>query len=151
MADTDQNGPVPLLLDLQVRADMAQVRATLDRIDSALTKQGIRDCFRHNVELALAELLNNIVEHAYRDRSNGMVCLHLALEDPFLDIALRDCGAPMPGGTLPPPKCPPNDGPLADLPEGGFGWYMLHALTDQLSYMRRDGVNHTRLRLRVAP
>lgn len=88
---------------------------------------------RDRAELVLAEVLNNIVEHAYAGQS-GEIALRLRWGAHGLDCCVCDCGCAMPG------LCPPPGG-LADWdpaapPEGGFGWHLIHLLTEELHYDR---------------
>ena len=55
-----------------------------------------------------------------------------------------DTGRPMPGLVLPTGICPTSDTDLEDLPEGGFGWHLIHTLTEELSYRRESTRNQTR-------
>lgn len=94
------------------------------------------------VELVLAEVLNNIVEHAYSDAA-GLITLDLRRARGRLCCLLRDEGRPMPAGCLPPGLAPAL-GPapaIADLPEGGFGWFLIRSLTRDLHYDREPGCN----------
>jgi serine/threonine-protein kinase RsbW len=91
---------------------------------------------RGTVEIVLAEVLNNVVEHAYA-RYPGQIEVAITPGNDFLFVRIVDEGLPMPGGD-------PPDGGLADLPngqelpEGGFGWYLIRSLSQDLTYLR-DG------------
>ncbi|MDK3019910.1 ATP-binding protein [Pseudodonghicola flavimaris] len=89
-----------------------------------------------DVELALAEAVNNVTEHAYRGRSDGTITVTGRLEDTRLVLRISDHGLPMPEGKLPKPRA--HDlSDQAELPEGGFGWGLIHALTSSVRYDRR--------------
>jgi serine/threonine-protein kinase RsbW len=103
------------------------------------------------VEIALAEALNNIVEHAYPADLPGGIALDLALSDACLRCELRDQGAALPGLCPPDSGLPPIDGPRESLPEGGFGWSLICTLTSRLSYERRDGENRLTLEFNLYP
>ncbi len=86
----------------------------------------------------LAEVLNNVAEHAYGragwagggggvGRPGGVRC------------RVTDRGHPMPGGEPPEgllPAVQPHD-----LPEGGFGWFLIRELSRDLRYARIGGEN----------
>lgn len=95
---------------------------------------------RSSAEIVLAEVLNNIVEHAYADR-HGMIALGLDPRDRGLICIVSDTGAPMPDLCLPKGQLQPL-GRVEDLPEGGFGWFLIRSLTERLEYHHADGVNH---------
>lgn len=93
-----------------------------------------------NAEIVLAEVMNNIVEHAYAV-TTGEICLTLRRSPAGIACQLTDCGAPMPGLTPPAGKFQ-ELGNLDDLPEGGFGWFLIRSLVEGLSYRRENGENH---------
>jgi len=98
-------------------------------------------------EVVVAEALNNVVEHAYAESPDGWIYLDLRIAAPCLFVCVRDRGGPMPGLTPPDGKTPSTDVPLDDLPEGGFGWFLLHTLTQDLTYSRTENCNKLTFRL----
>lgn len=100
-------------------------------------------------ELVLAEVLNNVVEHAYGE-AGGRVEVSLQKGPGGVQCLITDEGRAMPGGELPEGRLP--GGPeinLSDLPEGGFGWHLIRSLSTDLTYARVDGQN--RLSFLLAP
>lgn len=94
---------------------------------------------RDAVEIAVAEALNNINEH-------GGALAHLnGRAGPLrIDITIVDHGPPLPQATLSPAAPPPAHLPTT-LPEGGFGWPLIHALTSEVAYQRIGDENRLRL------
>ena len=96
---------------------------------------------RGTAELVLAEVLNNIAEHAYAAGA-GPVEVTLAAGRTGILCRIVDKGVALPGESLPEGHLPGGPGTaLADLPEGGFGWHLIRALTADLAYQRSDGCN----------
>jgi serine/threonine-protein kinase RsbW len=92
-------------------------------------------------ELVLAEVLNNVAEHAYQEKG-GRVEVTLRATSGGIACSVTDCGRAMPGGQLPEGRLPGGaDVPLADLPEGGFGWHLIRSLCADLTYARIAGQN----------
>ncbi len=91
-------------------------------------------------ELVLAEAMNNIVEHAY-GAADGSLRLTLLRGRHRVICRLMDCGRPMPGLTLPPSRLPAPDASDDSLAEGGYGWFLIHSLSQRLHYRRRGGLN----------
>lgn len=131
-------------LRLRIPADGAAVRAALGALFDTLMLRALPEATRGTAELVLAEALNNIVEHACAPEG-GEIELTLSLADGALTCQIVDRGRPMPGGALPVGHLPPLD--PADLPEGGFGWYLIRSLSEELRYERDQGNN--RLTFRV--
>lgn len=121
--------------DLVLRAEPASVRAALRGITSVPPVADLTADQRATVELVLAEVLNNVAEHAYAERS-GHVAVTVVLVPAGLACEVVDEGAAMPGGTLPAGRLPDDD-----LPEGGFGWHLIRTLTRDLTYRRQRGTN----------
>lgn len=101
------------------------------------------------VELVLAEALNNIVEHAYAQTGRGPVQMSVRRHKAHLAFDVLDQGLPLPGLVLPVPNLPGTDGPVCTLPEGGFGWFLIHRLTYDLTYQRDTGRNHLCFNIRT--
>ena len=101
---------------------------------------------RGTAEIVLAEVLNNIAEHAYADRV-GLVAVTISPGARGLSCLLVDQGLAMPGNRLPEGLLPPSRQPggqevsLDDLPEGGFDWHLIRSLTQDLTYLRSEGEN----------
>lgn len=96
---------------------------------------------RGSAEVVLAEALNNVAEHAYGE-GQGPVAVTLARATFGIACLIVDQGAAMPGCVLPEGKpLLEADLLLEDLPEGGFGWQLIRALTCDLAYQRTGGCN----------
>ncbi|MTH63213.1 ATP-binding protein [Paracoccus shanxieyensis] len=136
------------------RADPVTVRDALvfmrERFDGSAGDEVIS-----RLELALAEVLNNICEHGARSeaqRLGGRVhspLIHLCVVRHVGGIAcaVTDDGKPLPPECLDPRTLPyidvtsDEDDAIMLLPEGGFGWYLIQDLTASLSYFREGRRN----------
>jgi len=157
------------------------VRHVLTTIMEDLGPLRLNPDARSAVELVLAEALNNVVEHAYRNPqgewADGFIDLRIAQDGETLRVVLCDRGRPMPDHALPvsatahrtpqakrltgagaaiasdaanaqapPPSAPPRP---EHLPEGGFGWFLIRALTEDVTYARVNGENRLAMVLRT--
>lgn len=132
---------------LPVSATPHGVRAGLLQMRKLLCGDGVNRNDRGTCETVLAEVMNNIVEHAYADRHDGGIDVVLVHDGFGLRVDITDSGAPMPGECLPGPYRSSLDVAPCDLPEGGFGWAMIRDLTTGLEYRRTDGINRLRFRI----
>ncbi|MEX0339424.1 MAG: ATP-binding protein [Arenibacterium sp.] len=98
------------------------------------------------IEIVLAEVVNNIVEHANRDRDRGGVRISYCLMGNSLNMRIRDSGDGFEGAALPAGKLPDIQVAPEALPEGGFGWHLIRTLTSDVTYCRRDGWNDLGIR-----
>lgn len=131
-------------LHLVFRATPSLVRDSLAAMLAQPPLCDLTEDGRGTAELVLAEALNNIVEHAYAD-GPGPVEVTLCAGPQGIGCLIVDQGLPMPGGTLPEGRLP--DLAPEDLPEGGFGWHLIRALTTDLTYRRVAGRNQLSFRL----
>jgi len=132
----------PAPFRLVIASDPMSVREALRTLMSANVMQGLSGDRRGVAEIVLAEVLNNVVEHAYADTS-GEIRLEVQREGCSLQCEVVDSGRPMPGDH-PPDPIPSRP---EELQEGSFGWYMIRMLSQDLKYRRRNGQNEIRLRL----
>ncbi|WP_299147112.1 ATP-binding protein [uncultured Tateyamaria sp.] len=103
------------------------------------------------VELVMAEALNNIVEHAYPAGDPAgpirIACKHAT---DGLHLTVTDEGRGMPDGRTPLGLAANLDVDFCDMPEGGFGWFLIKDLAKEVTYKRIDPQNRLTLRLAVA-
>lgn len=123
------------------------VRRTLERLQDFLTERGGGEGCRCDLLIVLGEVLNNIVEHAYQDSGEGMIDLRAKITPDGVEIETRDVGKAMPGADLPEGALPELGVDVTDLPEGGFGWFMIRSLTQNLEYGRHGDTNRLRFRI----
>ena len=119
------------------------MRAALIKVRAALAGRCVAADEIDRAEIVLAEVLNNIVEHAYAAAAAGEIALRVDCAPGSLRFEVADDGGPMPGGRLPAAlRSAPAALPMGGmLPEGGFGWPMIRALSDVLDYCRAEGRN----------
>lgn len=127
-------------LHLIFLASPPAVRDSLAQILAAPPLRGLSPEARSTAELVLAEVLNNVVEHAY-PVGPGPVAVTLTPAPAGIRCLVVDHGLAMPGGTLPTGKLPAVGTALECLPEGGFGWHLIRSLTRELTYFRTGGSN----------
>ncbi|MDU9006835.1 ATP-binding protein [Sedimentitalea todarodis] len=126
-------------------------RGALAEIMMRLRIIGVPDEQAGGVEIAVTEAVNNIVEHAYRDVDRGSIMIRAGVTGNVLRVLLVDEGAELPGAELPAGRPANIDTALDDLPEGGFGWFMIRTLTRDIRYRRWRGRNHLRLQFDLIP
>jgi serine/threonine-protein kinase RsbW len=125
------------------------VRNALQALRGALTPIAPLPEELDAIELVLAEVLNNAVEHAYAGREDGAISITARALARGIAFEVLDEGSAMPGGVLPMGLCPERGTTLDDLPEGGFGWFMIRDLTRDLNYRRVGDCNRLTFRMNV--
>jgi serine/threonine-protein kinase RsbW len=132
----------PAQIGLELDSSPLSVRQALDQLLTDAALASLTEEQRGTLWTVLAEVLNNIVEHAYA-RDTGSIRLNLWPRGPMLAVEVVDHGAPMPGLCLPEGHLA-EIGAFDDLPEGGFGWFLIRSMTNNLKYDRVGCENRLR-------
>ena len=136
--------------EISLESSELEVRNALARILENLTPLALTEEEASAVELVLAEVLNNVIEHAYPVSDTGNVRLTCHHKQDGLHFNIYDRGVAMPDGQLPVGNLSQHNVDLEDLPEGGFGWFLIQHLAKDLDYQRTAGQNRLSLRIAVA-
>ena len=97
------------------------------------------------IELAVTEVVTNIVRHAYSGRSDALVQVTARLYPDRLLIEFVDKGKGFNPQEVPPPRF---DGSR----DGGFGIYIVSQIMDDVVYSRgKDNTNYTQLKILLKP
>ena len=128
-------------------SDQYEVRTSIKTVMDDLAHRAFLPEERGTVELVLAEVLNNIAEHAYEERPDGAIQLTLSYIPGGITVALVDFGKPMPNGQTPLGMPANLDVEIDNLPEGGFGWFLIGELAKDLLYERRGAGNYLSFRM----
>ncbi|MEY4871932.1 MAG: hypothetical protein RLZZ563_1262 [Pseudomonadota bacterium] len=126
-----------------IAADPQAVRDLLLALEAGTQMAALTPDSRECALLVLAEALNNVVEHGYPD-AVGWIGLLPVPGRAGLAWRIVDAGRPVP--ELAQLRVAMPDGPA----EGGFGWPLIRALTDEVRLSRRRGWNILTLRMRRA-
>ncbi|MEI6352277.1 MAG: ATP-binding protein [Verrucomicrobiota bacterium] len=128
--------------ECQFPADLRCVRLALEKIGDYCRARGLRPALWGQVELAIAEGLNNAVEHGCAGKPGAEVLLRWSWHQEMLTIEITD-----PGGYLPGPE--PARLPEDLLAKGGRGAYLMGSLMDCVEHQLTDYGHLLRLRKNV--
>lgn len=137
-------------VEIALQSEETAVRDALGRLLVALDPLELDVEEAGTVELVLAEALNNIVEHAYPTGSRGPIWIKCKHRRDGLHLRIVDEGEMMPDGQLPIGMAQDVDVDVMDLPDGGFGWFLIKDLAKDVTYHRIGQLNQLELRLAVA-
>jgi serine/threonine-protein kinase RsbW len=132
-------------MQLIIEGNPTAVRNGLAQILASDVIKTMQTGARGTAQIVLAEVLNNIVEHAYAGQE-GAIVVALQHGRDGVTVTVRDHGRPFPMEELPQGHLPQITS-FDDLPEGGFGWFLIRSLVEDLHYERRDDCNHLSFRL----
>jgi len=134
------------IFELSFEATPLAVRGALRATVARFTRQMTLD-EAGTLELVLAEVLNNIVEHGYAQAACGTITLLMVRDGRGLNCAVSDDGIELPDEHLCKSCVEAQRPDPADLPEGGFGWFLIRDLVEDLGYQRTNGRNLLAFRL----
>lgn len=120
-------------------------RSGICSVVEQLRVMGLPESRANDVQIVLAEAVNNVVEHAYVDALPGDVRIQCNLNKKQLWIIIHDDGGPLPEGKLPAGNPVDLSAPTEELPEGGFGWFLIRELTSEIQYIREGDNNQLSL------
>jgi len=119
-----------------------EIRDALQRLTAHLASCAVDAEAIGDVELVLAEMMNNVAEHGYPAGVCGQMALDVEILPEALVCRLIDRGRALPGAQLPGATLrDPRGLERRHLQEGGYGWGMIHALTDLIRYRRCGDCN----------
>ncbi|MCU0426747.1 MAG: ATP-binding protein [Candidatus Kapabacteria bacterium] len=104
------------------------------------------------LEIAVVEACNNIVEHAYAN-TKGIITVDIFLTDQKFVVNLRDTGKAMVDAhQIKDSTALDFDiDNLDDLPEGGFGMFLMDTIVDERKYFSENGINTLTLTKYIQP
>ncbi len=114
---------------LSIRSDPARIRDVRSWIATIARSAGFSEGDTHDLAVALSEVCSNSYRHSYGGRTDGRIDLEAELSSGRLRLTVRDYGAAFEatGGDAP---CSP------ELAEGGYGLFLIRALTDEVNYTK---------------
>ena len=128
--------PPACIRDLRLRNDLAEIERLGAAIEAFGDECGLAVGDVYKINLALDELVTNLISYAYPDGGEHAIDLHLALADGRVTAILVDDAAPF--DPLVEVAAPDLDAPLDERPIGGLGLHFVRTLMDECSY-QRDG------------
>lgn len=141
---------LPLAFEVTLEGAHVAIRSALLVIRENLAPLDLSREELCTVELIVAEVLNNIVDHAFDDHPHpGSIRVHGSYQPNGLKFCFTDLGKPMPHSAL---RASLDAIPCLDpstLPEGGFGMGLIKLLTDRLDYSRTGSLNCLTMRIPV--
>jgi len=106
-------------------------------------KNDISSKIMDEMNLALEEIITNIISYAFSTEAEHTIILRLSIDDDQLLAEVEDDGKSF----NPLDAQDPDIGlPLEDRPIGGLGILLTKNMVDQMDYMHNDGKNLVRLR-----
>ena len=107
---------------------------------------GLSAAVEADVNLALDEVLANVILHGFTDSVEHEIIVRLGLEPGCVSMEVEDDGRHFNPLDAPAPDL---TSPIIDRPIGGLGIYLVKSIMDELDYRRREGRNCLFMKKRV--
>jgi len=132
---------------LALKNDLAEITA-LSRIVEAMGQtHGVPAETLYAVNLALDEILTNVISYGYADQSEHQILVRLAINAGEFIAEIEDDARPFDPLKNPPPDL---EAPWREKPIGGLGIHLAKTMTDGMAYRRDNERNIVTIRKKFA-
>lgn len=129
-------------LDVRLRNELPEIHRLAEIVEEFGDLHGVPAKVVFNLNLALDELLTNVIDYAFPDEGAHEILVHLSLEDGMIGAEVIDDGVAYDPTARPDPDTSLS---VEDRPIGGLGIHFVKRMMDRVEYVR-DG-NRNRLAL----
>jgi len=119
---------------ITLRNNLSEIEKLANAVMQFGRKNNFSDKVIFEINLALEEVVNNIISYAYRDKNEHQIYIHMKLEGTDLVLKVEDDGIPFNPLEVTEPDIKK---PLEERQPGGLGLFFVRKLIDTLEY-RRD-------------
>ncbi|MFE8032015.1 ATP-binding protein [Thiohalocapsa marina] len=127
---------------LVLKNDLSELQRLAQWLEACGEAEALDPKTLFNFNLALDELVTNLISYAYPDGGEHTFSIELWREGNRLIASLEDDGVPFNPLEVAEPEL---DAALDERKIGGLGVHFVRKLLDDLSYSREDGRNQVRL------
>lgn len=124
---------------LSIDSRLEQVRVLSGALRGIGQELQLTDDKLGQLELMMVEAVNNVIEHAYQLQAGNDVHVRVEYNPQAVHLIISDQGQAMPDELHTETRDMPDP---EDLPEGGWGMGLIHALADSIRYIRDARGNH---------
>ena len=129
-------------IDISLANDLGELSRVAERIDEFCAAGEIEPGVAYAVNLALDELLTNIVSYGYRDDEAHRIEIAVRRDGGALVVTIVDDSAEFDPRQVPETD---TDAPLHDRDPGGLGLLLVNSMMDSVDYRREGERNVTTL------
>ena len=127
---------------VSIRNDLHDIAKVIERLQAFCTRNSVDDQAADGLDLALDEVLTNLISYGFRDGARHTVDVAFAIFEEHLTIEVRDDGIPFNPLDIPPPAL---EGGIDERRVGGLGMHFVRSVADDITYRRQSGWNILRL------
>ena len=129
-------------------AHLEHLPAFIEAVKNAARSGGVDQKRFFDIELALEEILVNIMNHAYEGTNGDIQVVCRSDNQQSFIIEITDTGKAFDMTSVPPPDL---SGAISERKIGGLGIHFVKKLTDKLQYRREGNKNILEIKIFLAP
>ncbi len=114
---------------------LEELTRLLDAVRGMLEARGVDAIVRYKTNLALEEMVTNIIKYGFDDDAEHLIDIQLGIDDGRVMVRIRDRGKPYDPLQAPEPR---TDRSLRERQPGGLGVHLVRKMACHIAY-RRDG------------
>jgi serine/threonine-protein kinase RsbW len=127
---------------LNITSDMANLARVAAFVADAAQSSRLSQKQFDDLQMAVDEAVTNVMEHAYKGRTDGAIHILLRVDTRRLLVEIRDRGTAFNAKKV---KKPDINSPLSERSIGGLGIFFMKHLMDRVEFRRDKGENITRM------
>ena len=131
-------------LRITIRNDLGELARVNELANGLLTRCGAGEKVVYATQLALEEVLSNVIRHGYPAIGRHEIALVLRTDEGGVELEVVDDGREFDPTAAPEAEL---DVPLAERRAGGLGIHLLRAYVSEVRYERLGGRNVLRVRI----
>ncbi|MDZ7364120.1 MAG: ATP-binding protein [candidate division KSB1 bacterium] len=135
------------LAALVIKNDLAELARVSAIVEDLGQKHGVSPEALYAVNLALEEILVNVISYGYADQDEHQIIVRFHLEAGDFVVEIEDDARPFNPLEAPTPDV---EAPLAEKPIGGLGIHLTRTMMDGMAYRRERGKNILAMRKKIA-
>jgi len=133
------------VLETSIKNELIELEGLNEAVARFLDFHGVPARAAYALNLAIDELVVNVIRYAYVDDETHEIDVQIVIEGEQLVMRICDDGRPFD------PRCGPElDLHAEDREAGGLGLFLVLDMVDALKYERKDDHNHVEVRIHLA-
>ena len=133
-------------ISFELKNSLSELETLCENLEEFGQSMGLPQATLFKINLALEELVSNIISYGYTDEGEHWIKIAISLEDGVLVISLEDDGIPFNPAEAREPDCGCS---IEDRAIGNLGIHLCKQFMDDLIYERRGNKNIVILRKEV--
>lgn len=134
-------------ISVTLKNDVAEIERLSQNVEAFGRSHGLPEEFLYAVNLALDEIVTNVISHGYAGETGREIIVELGIEGGELIAQVSDEARPFNPLEAPAAHV---DGALEERPVGGLGIHLARTLMDSMAYRREGHKNVLILKKRIA-